>query len=151
MGLAGALKATGPPPIRPAGGPQVERRDEDTQRIRTSTSARRPWLVPLNPPLSAVTVHQYPYWQAWTARIDETQRTPFIVGLAFPSQAVPIVWPLPIGTTTVAYEGGTDAGEEILDIFERCVAGSDASMATMLSELAAPGNAEATRGPRREH
>ena len=49
----------------------------------------------------------------------------------------------------MVYESGTDAGEKILDILERCTAGNDANVATVLSELATAGNAEAKRELRR--
>ncbi len=105
------------------------------------------WLVSLNPPVRTVTVHQYPHWETWTARIDAAQRTDFIVGLAVARQAVSIVWPLPIATATAAYQGGTDAGQKILNILERCTAGNDGDMAAMLSDLMTAPNVEATREP----
>ena len=118
-------------------------------RPRYTSNVSTTWLVPLNPPLRTITVHQYPHWETWTARVDADQRTDFIVGLAVPSQAASIVWPLPVGSGTVVYEGGTDVGEKILEILERCTAGNDANVAAVLSELAA-GNAEAKRElPRR--
>ena len=118
-------------------------------RPRYTSNVSTTWLVPLNPPLRTITVHQYPHWETWTARVDADQRSDFIVGLAVPSQAASIAWPLPVGSGTVVYEGGTDAGEKILDILERCTADSDANMAAVLSELATAGNAEAKKKLRR--
>ena len=103
------------------------------------------WYTPPPRALERITVDQYPHWDNWTARLSPAARDAFIHGLVVERQTVFVSWLLQEGEATTAYEGGTDAGETILDILQRC-AGSDGDLTTLLSSLAR--NPTAIRGRR---
>ena len=100
------------------------------------------WYTPPPRELPRITVDQYPHWENWTARLSPASRDPFINGLVVDGQGVFVSWLLHEGDATMAYEGGTDAGETILDILQRCT-GGDGDVTTLLSGLS--GNPGAVR------
>ena len=100
------------------------------------------WYTPPPRELRRITVDQYPHWETWTARLSPASRDPFINGLVVDRQGVFVSWLLHEGDATLAYEGGTDAGEQILDALQRCT-GGDGDVTTLLSGLS--GNPTAIR------
>ena len=67
------------------------------------------------------------------------------MGLVVDRQTVFVSWLLHESEATMAYQGGTDAGENILDILQRCT-GGDGDVTTLLSGLS--GNPTAIRDDR---
>ena len=101
------------------------------------------WYTPPPRALERITVTQYPHWENWTARLSPASRDAFIAGLVVDRQTVFVSWLLHEGEATMAYDGDTDARENILDALQRCT-GGDGDVATLLSGLS--GNPTALRG-----
>ncbi|WP_420616084.1 Ig-like domain-containing protein [Candidatus Palauibacter sp.] len=117
--------------------------DYETGRLGYTSRVNVEWSTPPPRTLELITAHQYPHWETWTARLGRTPRDAFIDGLAVDRQRVFISWLLDEGEATVAYEGGADARDTILDILRRCT-GDDGDVTTLLSGLS--GNPTAVRG-----
>ena len=128
-----------------AGGGRLEESEEnyETGRLGYRSRVNIEWYTPPPRTLDRVTVDQYPHWESWTARISPAPRDAFIDGLVQDRQRVFVTWLLQEAEAVVAYEGGPDAGEKILDALQRCT-GGHGDVATLLSGLA--GNPTALRG-----
>ena len=128
-----------------AGGGRLEESEEnyETGRLGYRSRVNIEWYTPPSRTLDRVTVDQYPHWDTWTARIGPAPRVAFIDGLVLDRQRVFVTWLLHEAEAVVAYEGGPDAGEKILDALQRCT-GGDGDVTTLLSGLS--GNPTAIRG-----
>ena len=128
-----------------AGGARLDESVEDYESGRLAYTSRVniEWSTPPAQALERITVHQNPHWDTWTARIGRVPRDAFIDGLVHDRQRVFVTWQLHDDEASVAYEGGTDARENILDALQRCT-GGDGEIATLLSGLS--GNPTALRG-----
>ncbi len=114
----------------------------ESGRLGYRSSVNIEWYTPPPRTLERITVNQYPHWENWTARMGPAQRDAFIDGLAVDRQTVFVSWLLHEGDATMAYEGGPDARENILDALRRCT-GGDGDVTTLLSGLS--GNPTALR------
>ncbi|MXX68124.1 MAG: hypothetical protein F4Y74_04105 [Gemmatimonadales bacterium] len=117
--------------------------DYESGRLGYTSRVNTEWSTPPPRTLELITAHQYPHWETWTARLGRTPRDAFIDGLIQDRQRVFVTWRLDEGDATVAYDGGSDAGEKVLDILQRCT-GGDGDVATLLSGLS--GDPRAIRG-----
>ena len=127
-----------------AGGGRLTGSIEDYESGRLGYTSRLniEWSRPPPQTLDLITAHQYPHWETWTARLGRTPRDAFVDGLVVDRQRVFVTWRLDESEPTVAYEGGTDAGETILEILQRCT-GGDGDVTALLSGLS--GNPRAIR------
>ena len=100
------------------------------------------WYTPPPRAMERITVNQYPHWETWTARLSPATRDPFINGLIVDRQTVSVSWLLHEGEAAMAYEGGAEARETILDVLQRCT-GGEGDVTTLLSGLS--GNLTALR------
>ena len=93
------------------------------------------WSAPPPRELGRATVHQYPHWNTWTARLGGAPRDAFLAGLVLDRQGVFVSWPLREDEAIVLYGGGAGARETILDVLRRCK-GGDGDLTALLSGLA---------------
>ncbi|WP_420616080.1 Ig-like domain-containing protein [Candidatus Palauibacter sp.] len=114
----------------------------ESGRLGYRSSVNIEWYTPPPRTLERITVTQYPHWENWTARLSPASRDAFIDGLVVDRQTVFVSWLLHEGDATMAYEGGPDARENILDALQRCT-GGDGDVTTLLSGLS--GNPTAIR------
>ncbi|WP_419862126.1 Ig-like domain-containing protein [Candidatus Palauibacter sp.] len=130
-----------------AGGARLDGSFEDYESGRLGYTSRvnTEWSTPPPRTLERITAHQYPHWETWTARIGRVTRDAFIDGLVQDRQRVFVTWLLNDNDASVAYEGGADARENILDILQRCT-GGEGDLTTLLSGLS--GSPTALRGRR---
>ncbi|MDE0179368.1 MAG: Ig-like domain-containing protein [Gammaproteobacteria bacterium] len=128
-----------------AGGARLDESEANFESGRLGYRSRVniEWYRPPPRALDAITVNQYPHWETWVARLSPGSRDAFINGLVVDRQGVFVSWLLHEEDATMAYEGGTDAGETILDALQRCT-GGDGDLTTLLSGLS--GNPTAIRG-----
>ena len=115
----------------------------ESGRLGYRSSVNIEWYTPPPRALERITVTQYPHWDDWTARVSPASRDAFIGALVVDRQTVFVSWLLHEGEPTMAYEGGPDARENILDALQRCT-GGDGDVAALLSGLS--GNPTAIRG-----
>ena len=115
----------------------------ESGRLGYRSSVNIEWYTPPPRALERITVNQYPHWENWTARLSPASRDAFIDGLGVDRQTVFVSWLLHEVDATMAYEGGPDARENILDALQRCT-GGDGDVTTLLSGLSA--NPTALRG-----
>ena len=117
--------------------------DYETGRLGYTSRVGIEWSTPPSQTVERITVHQYPHWDTWTARLGRAPRDAFIDGLIQDRQRLFVTWLLHDEEASVAYEGGADAREKIHDALQRCT-GRDGDVATLLSGLA--GRPTALRG-----
>ena len=119
-----------------AGGGRLDESEENFESGRLGYRSRVniEWYRPPPRTLERITVNQYPHWETWTARMAPAPRDAFVDGLVQDRQRVFVTWLLQENDASVAYEGGTDARENILDVLQRCT-GGDGDVTTLLSGL----------------
>ncbi len=128
-----------------AGGARLDESEANYESGRLGYRSRVniEWYTPPPRALERITVTQYPHWDNWTARLSPASRDAFIDGLIQDRQRLFVSWLLHEGEAAMAYDGDTDAEENILDALQRCT-GGDGEIATLLSGLS--GNPTALRG-----